>query len=416
MNKRHFPFLLLNLTVCIVCFSFLFASCDELNTEEDSSGPAERIVLTKSQQEVAAKGNDFAVSLLKESFRQNGASDLFLSPMSVTMLSSMIANGAEGETYAEIVKTLGMEGFSLDQVNDYYAKMTGALGKADPSSAFSLANSIWGAKDLPLKKSFKTVIEKTFDADAYTVDFSNKSTLKKVNDWCASKTSGMIPKMLDELSPMTRVLLINALYFQGAWETPFPKANTKTDSFLTLAGAKTDMPFMNMKAGFSCHQDETVSVVRMPYGNGAFEMVAIVPGGDFAAFMASLDMEKITAWLIPTHSSVQLKFPKFTADYDTGEQLPAIMKTLGMNRVFSKDFAELGGISEKPLYVSNMRQKARVEVDEEGTRAAAVTLADMRATSIGHQETAVMNFDRPFLYLIRENSTGAILFMGTKVK
>lgn len=416
MNKPHFPFSLLNLTICFICFSFLSVSCDELDSRDDSSGVAERIVLTKSQQEVAAKGNDFAVALLKESFRQNGASDLFLSPMSITMLSSMIANGAEGETYAEIVKTLGMEGFSLDQVNDYYAKMTGALAKADPSSAFSLANSIWGAKDLPLKKSFKTVIDKTFDADAYTVDFSSQSTLKKVNDWCSAKTSGLIPKMLDELDSRTRVLLINALYFQGAWEIPFPKANTKTDSFTTLTGAKTDMPFMNLKASLACHQDEAVSVVRMPYGNRAFEMDAIVPSGDFAAFMASLDMEKISTWLIPTHYCVDLKFPKFTADYDTDEQLPAIMQTLGMSRVFSKDFAELGGISEKPLYVSNMRQKARVEVDEEGTRAAAVTLAEMRATSIRHQEPAVMNFDRPFLYLIRENSTGAILFMGTKVK
>ena len=407
---RHFPILLLSMLI-----SCLPAACGEVGQEEDGPNDFQPIVLTKSQQEVAARGNDFAVALFKAGYQAGKGENLFLSPMSVSMLCCMLANGAEGETYTEIVNTLGLKGFTIDQVNDYYETMVDALLKADNTVSFSLANSIWAAKDLSVKKSFKNAMNDIYDADTYSVDFSAPSTLKQINGWCSTKTSGLVPKMFEELSAQTRMMLINALYFKGSWVTQFPKDQTAKDDFTTLSGAKAKTEFMQLTADLAGYQDESVSLVRMPYGNGAFLMEAIVPAGDFSTFVAGLDREKLAKWEVPTHSRVDLRFPKFKAEYDTDEQLIPMMESLGMKRAFSSFVAEFGKMSDEPLYVSKMRQKTCVIVNEEGTEAAAVTVADMRKNGAG-PATAVMRFDRPFLYLIRESSTGAILFIGAKVK
>ena len=400
----------------IVILLPVFCSCENLELEDDVLSTAEPIILTKSQKAVADQGNVFALDLLKACYRDSNDSNLFLSPMGVSMLSYMLANGAEGETYEEIVKTVGMEGFSLSQVNGYYTLLASALPKVDRSVAFSLANSFWAANDLKVRKDFSKALESTFDAEGYSIDFSKKSSLNKVNGWCSDKTSGLIPKMFDQLNPETRLLLINALYFNGAWTKKFLKDNTKTGIFTTSSGQPMSVPFMNMTADLNSYQDDEVALVRLPYGNGAFVMEAIMPAGDFNTFLKGLDVEKLNRWRMAQTHTVQLQFPKFEMTYDTEEQLPAILNSLGMKRAFQLN-AEFGKISTEPLYVSNIRQKAYLMVDEEGTAAAAVSIADMRATGYRPSESPLnLVFDHPFLFLIRENSTGAILFIGTKTK
>ena len=393
----------------------LAAGCWDV-VPDDEGGEAQPIVLTKSQEAVMQQGNDFAFNLLRESSREFSGMNLFLSPMGVTIVSSMLANGAQGQTYNEIVEAIGLKNYSLDQVNDCYATLVTALYKADPKVSFSLANSIWVAKDLSLKKKFRTSMETTFDAESYSVDFGAAGTIKQVNDWCSKKTNGLIPKMFDQLSPLTRMLLIDALYFKGDWVYSFAEEKTYEGDFQTLAGAKAQTKFMTMSRDLDVYQDKDVSIVKLPYGNGAFLMEAIMPNGDFAAFLSSLSLAQLQRWDQAVRTArAELHFPKFTAEFDTDEGLVPVLQRLGMKRAFT-EAADFSNMSDESLYVSNFRQKTFIKLDEKGTEAAAVTVAEMRKnTSVGGGSLLLM-FDRPFVYLIREKSTGAILFIGTKIK
>lgn len=396
--------------------SFTPAGCDrfEQNNGNEEFTP---IVLTKSQQAVAAKGDAFAFDFVNAAVKSFPETNLFLSPMSLSMLTSMLANGAEGQTYKEIVKAIGMDGFTIDQVNDCYTTLVAALLKADKSVSLSLANSIWVAQGMDVRQAFKKQMISVYKADVDEVDFGAPSTLKTLNDWCSQKTSGLIPKMFDELDPQIRMILINALYFKGTWTVQFPKEQTAKAQFTTIAGASVLEDFMHASSEtYTGYRDADVTVAHLPYGNGAFEMEVIMPSGkDFYGFLSGLTLEKLARWDADNTGGqkIDLLFPKFKAEFDTEKQLVPIMQRLGMQRAFNSD-AEFGKISSESLYVSDMRQKTFVSVDEAGTEAAAVTVAEMRKN--GLSDAVLMHFDHPFLYLIREKSTGVILFAGLKVK
>lgn len=394
----------------------LAAGCEGLMTDDGGKG-AKPIVLTKSQTAVMEQGNDFAFKLLRECHSEFKGENLFLSPMGVTIVSSMLANGAEGATYDEIVAAIGLKGYSLDKINDCYSTLVTALYKADPKVSFTLANSVWAAKDITLNQKFCSNMSKTFNAESYSVDFGADGTLKQVNDWCSKKTNGLIPKMFDQLSPLTRMLLINALYFKADWVYSFAEEQTYESEFSTLAGGRAKAQFMTMSRDLDVYQDKDVSIVKLPYGNGAFLMEAIQPTGDFAAFLSSLSLAQLQRWdgAIKT-AKADLHFPKITAEFDTDESLVPVLMRLGMKKAFSSFEADFSNMSDESLYVSNFRQKTFVKLDEKGTEAAAVTVAEMRKNSAGGSGSLYLRFDRPFVYLIRESSTGAILFIGTKVK
>lgn len=398
-----------------IFFALALTSCESLNNSSEGNENYEPIVLTKSQQAVAAKGDAFALDFLRACSQAFPGSNLFLSPMSASMLCSMLANGAEDETYAEIVKAIGMDNFTIDQVNDCYTTLVAALLKADRNVSLSLANSLWAAKELDLKSSFRKQMSRVYDAESYVVDFADDATLPRINGWCSDKTKGLIPKMFDEIDPQVQLILINALYFKGTWKVPFVKDLTTQATFYALSGQNTTADFMFAASGdaFTGYQDESVTVVRLPYGNGAFYLEAIMPADkDFMAFLAGLSSEKLARWDANNIQRFEVRFPKFKAAFDTEQQLIPIMQSLGMKKAFSRA-AEFGKISNTPLYVSNMRQKAFVSLDEEGTEAAAVTIAELRKNEAG--SGPVLAFNRPFVYLIREKSTGAILFAGTKL-
>ena len=393
----------------------LLAGCDSITPE--NPGKPVPIVLTKSQTVIMEKGNDFAFKLLRECHKEFAGDNLFLSPMGVNIVSSMLANGAEGQTYKEIVEAIGLQGCTLDQVNGCYSTLVTALYKADPKVSLSLANSLWAAKDLTLKKQFCNNMAKTFDAESFSVDFSAAGTLKDVNDWCSKKTNGLIPKMFDQLSPLTRLLLIDALYFKGDWVYSFAEDQTYEGAFSTLSGGTAKAQFMTMSRDLEAYQDADVSIVRLPYGNGAFQMEAILPNGDFAAFLSSLSFAQLQQWdkAVKT-AKADLHFPKITAEFDTDEGLVPVLMRMGMKSAFSSASADFSNMSNEPLFVSNFRQKTFVKLDEKGTEAAAVTVAEMRKNSVGGSSGMYLRFDRPFVYMIRETSTGAILFIGTKIK
>jgi serpin B len=410
--KKHLHFLLFLPLLAILLPGL--SSCEGLSNDKDSY---DGIALTKSEEAVRDQSNDFSLKLVGQ-LTASGTDNVFVSPMGVVMLNLMLANGAEGETYNQIARTMGMDQLSKDEINAYYKMMYKALSRADKKVSYSLANSIWMKQALDIKSSYKNVLKSIYSAETYSVDFSKTATLDQINHWSNTKTFGMVPRILDHLNSGTVLMLANAIYFKGDWMIPFKKESNVSGTFNCLDGSKQSTTYMcQTTRELKGYVDEEVCVIRMPYGNGAFYMEAILPAtNDFAGFVNSLNKERLVKWGNDNTEAIDLQFPKLDIGYDTGERLlTEVLMNLGMILPFS-NAADFSGISTSPLYVDMMRQKAKILVDETGTTAAATGLTALRLASFEEPVITQMHFDHPFVYMIRESSTGAILFMGSKVK
>ena len=397
---------------CLLFFMVSFVACEGLSSGEDSYGG---IALTKSNESVRDATNGFSLDL----FRQvaDGSSNVFVSPMSLSMLNLMLANGAEGDTYREILQPMGLGTRSLGEINDYYQLMMRSLSRADKSISLSLSNSLWTAKGVSVKSPYKRSLVNVYDADLFSVDFSSQASVDKINQWSNRRTNGQVPKLLDKVDGQTSMMLVNALYFQGEWTHKFKEEASAQGSFESLDGTSTQAIYMhqitNMLNGYA---DEEVCVVRMPYGNGAFYMEAILPLTDYGNFIQTIDMEKLAKWSKDNTEYIDLKFPRMDFEFDSGDRLlTGALQALGMHLPFSAA-ANFSGISDDPLSVSAICQKSRINVDEGGTIAAVSGLAKLRGAPNLDPNITEMHFNRPFIFLIRESSTGCILFMGAKVR
>ncbi|MBQ9711093.1 MAG: serpin family protein [Bacteroidales bacterium] len=402
-----------------------FSSCEKEPKNDDKTMRTWNCVpieMTKTQIELVTGGNTFAFDFFRDMVSRAKGSGVLVSPFSLQAAISMLANGAEEETYDEIVDALGWEGYTTEEINSLYRKLTGGLQNVDEEVSLEIANSVWIEKNFPVKESFSSTLKDNYDAEAFNVNFSASSTLGQINGWCSDKTHRMIPKMLDEISPLTRLMLINALYFKGTWMDEFNKKKSENESFYA-DGKKQKLRFMKDNRPLFGLYSDTFKICEIPYGGGYFTLDVVLPdeGTDFDSFVSSLDDEfwaecrsKMRVY------DVDFSFPVFSQDYSSEENIIPFLQSKGVERAFSSEAAQFGKISDNDLLVSRILQKTSFKTDEKGSEAAAVTVVDMRVTSSGpdHEvvviETPTMTFnaDHPFVYIIRESSSGTILFMG----
>jgi serpin B len=313
-----------------------------------------------------------------------------------------------------MAEVLGMADFTEKEINEYYQKMSKALLHIDPLTEIAIANSIWYRDGFPVKQPFIDINKKHFDAEVKSLDFSKPDAAKIINQWCATQTKNRIKEIIKDPIPDDLVMyLINALYFKSKWESQFDKANTKQDDFTKANKSTIKVNMMEQRVSFPYYADEYLQCVELPYGNGAFSMVAMLPADN-------MNLDQLIGYLDETtwsgilnnlrNRDVMLKLPRFKIECEM--ELNEPVKNAGMQLIFDKDLAEFANISEIPLFVSIIKQKTFVEVNEEGTEAAAVTVLEMVATSVGPSTPVQFFANRPFLYLIKEKSTGAILFIG----
>ena len=406
----------------------LVASCSELSKGDPTQQqpepitpievePAKAITLLPKTRAILEQTNSYAFNFFK-AVSQEQDKNLFLSPYSLSAALGMLYNGAEGETKAEIAKVLGMDGYTPEEINKYYQELTTALFKVDPLSSLSLANAIWAKKGITLKNSFVEMNQNYYDAEVSTLDFSLPSALQTINSWCDEKTNGTIPKILDQIDPLSIVMLANAIYFKSLWTNDFNKSKTVDKTFHNLDGSASKVPMMHQKQMLMEYaQMEKCGMVTLPYGNGAFAMNLILPeeGANIDALIEDLDRESWQAMRAHTDRvKVTLSMPRFKIENTL--DLVDILMGMGMQKAFSDaDFSAMLDISAN---VSKVLQKSYISVDEVGTEAAAVTVIAM-TTSIGpmpNPEEVTMVLDRPFIFAITEQSTGAILFMGKVTK
>ena len=383
-----------------------------VNEEVDESF----LILSDAQHEMVNNNNSFAFSLYNKTMGMNSR---VVSPLSVTYLMSMLANGADGETQQQILATLGWAGEgiqqpSLQDINDYSRMLIEKTARLDKAVTVEIANYVAVNKEFKLNSKFQKSVERDYKAGVESLNFTSPSTLKRINDWCNDRTHGMIPSIINEVDPDAVSYLMNAIYFNGTWKDKFSKEETKQEMF---RGYTRDIQYVDMmhRHGEYFYADgDGYSAVSIPYGNGAFRMTVILPteGSFLRDVMASMDGGKFQELQRSMEKcNVDLKIPRFTTEVDL--PLNDIISALGAPLIFSSQ-ADFSQFARGDFYVSKMFQKAKIEVSEEGTKAAAVTAAIMMMSAVRPEKkrNVVFHADSPFAYIISENSTGSIYFMG----
>ena len=388
----------------------LLAACGKEGPEEY---PGEPIPLTKAEEGINASANSFGFDVFHALYKED---QVLFSPLSASLALSMTATGADGNTAKQMTKVLGFDGFTTDEVNGYYKKMVPALLKADSKTVFEIANSLWISDNISVKKSFTDDCEKYYASEVHSADFSKQATIDKVNKWCSDKTHGKIKSILDGPDPMLVMALMNALYFNGTWTYPFP--NISESKFNTISGKAVDMEMMNVTAEFSYAEYDGFRMVNLPYGNGAFSMKVILPkeDEDFGKAVKRFEaktLDKLNGKV--SKKTVSVIMPRF--NFECQSNLKEVLVALGMEDAFDKVKADFSKMSDEELYIGFVKQKTFIDVNDKGTEAAAVTVVGMMKNSVGGSEPEIIYFnaDRPFLFVIQENSTGAVLFVGQKV-
>lgn len=417
-------------TISFISFTlliFALLSCNKENrgSEPDNTIPVEDLIprkdieLTRAQAEyVKTGGNEFALKLFKEVARDE---NMVISPLSVMFALGMADNGASGNTKAEIEKVLGYGEESVEGLNSFCKTMLESAQEIDPSTKIEFANAaVVNSLQGKLKAEYKSTIETYYSAEICNMEFGKDPVKDFINRWCEQKTHGMIPELLNtEPFPVDFAHLLNAVYFKGIWSSQFKKEDSRKESFTDIEGKKHKVNMMHQEDVFDYMvMPEVCQAVRLPFGNQAFRMVFILPFNEKADGLNDLNEAlDIDLWnSISKQFSgcrVDVKIPSFETTF--GSNLKEGLQHLGVSEAFDPFNAQFGLMAENNTrFVDNIFHKARISVDEQGSEAAAVTDIIIGAYILCFEQKVPVNFhaDRPFIYVITEASTGAILFIG----
>jgi serpin B len=382
--------------------------------------------LTAEQTVFANDNNAFTLNFFQSLNGKMKNRSIVCSPLSITYVLSMVNDGATGTTEQELEQTLGFHKGGIQAVNDYCKNLIYNLPHVDEKVQLDIANAIFLNDKYQLKKQFQQDMANYYDAKAEALDFSSPSTLDRINGWCDEKTRGMIPTILERVEPRTVSYLLNAIYFKADWASMFEKNETREEVFTTPDG-ETRVPLMHQNVYMNYLRNDQYAAVSIPYGNGQWMMTVMLPEdgkttddviSSLAASGWSTDFLK-NPLREARRYAVDLKLPRFETAFDTDDAggLIELLMGMGIRRAFDGNSAEIPNMCENgDLYISMMKQKAKIKVNEEGSEAAAVTIAGLNFLSAvaDTQEPpkATFHANRPFVYLIHEQSSGVILFVG----
>ncbi len=333
------------------------------------------------------------------------------------MALGMAMNGAAGTTYDEMRATLGFGAAASEtEIGESYGSLIALLRGLDPAVNFRIANSIWYRNGFPVNQSFLDAGRDWFDARASALDFGSPSAVPTINDWVSTATAGRIPTIVETIRDDQVMFLINAIYFKGGWRTKFDPARTIDAPFHALGGDQA-AKLMHREGMMKYLQTADFQAVDLPYGNGAYAMTVVLPNEDRSvdAVAASLESAAWAGWMGQLREAeVDLHLPRLRLAWE--RDLIPDLKSLGMRAAFvggDADFTRLSPAGRQ-LYISVVKQKTYVDVDEEGTEAAAVTNVGISLVSMPAR--ASVRVDRPFIVVLRERLSGTILFIGKIVR
>jgi serpin B len=401
-------------SLLLIPFLIISFSC---SSHDGIVNPFSNKTLTPLDKNVALTSNLFGINLLKDINNSEADSNIFLSPLSISSALGMTLNGANGKTYTQMLNTLQLSGNSQAQVNQAYMNLKNILTTADPTVTFTDANSIWCRQSVSFEQNFLGVNNKYFNAYIQSLDFTNPASPGIINNWVSENTNGKITQIVGKIIPPEVVMyLINAIYFKAVWEYKFDTSFTTLRPFYLQNGSVVQCKMMNQLNNFNYYAGLDYQALEIPYGNGNFNMLIILPNNsvDVNQLLSSVNgtmLNQINAGMTQAQK-INLYLPRFQVNYNI-----SLMKSLidlGMVDAFDPFSADFSNICKTlKLYITDVIHKTYVKVDEEGTEAAAVTVV-----SIGAQfviENPVFSVDHPFIFLITEKNSGAIIFAGKVV-
>ena len=396
------------LSIFLLCAVSLFCSC----SDDDDTYKRGYIELSSLEKEIAQQSKSFAFNLLNAvNDNTDDNSQVLVSPLSASFALSMAMNGASGETLNEFVDVLGFSGYSAGEINTFNRKLLGGLNRLDNSVKIEVSNSLWLNSGFSVLDSYRNAVKSDYKAQLQQVDFAQPSTLDAINSWCSRNTGGLVNNMLDYLSPDNMFLLINTLYFKAPWAAPF--TTVKQGAFTTITGEEQTVDFMTGEQNARYYQSDRYTAAAITYGNGAFCYYVVLPneGIDADECIDELAAGSWSDYRDYYYGIVNLKLsmPKF--EISSKRYLASPLMGMGLNAAFLPG-ADLSNMTSIPTtHISNVLQGVVFKVDEMGAEAASATVitGDVAAPPPMNVELTV---DRPFLFFVQEQSSGAILFAG----
>lgn len=377
--------------------------------------PGRAFARTPSQtSQLDAANLNFAFKLNALLAGASSSENLFFSPLSISLALAMVFNGARGSTLQALANATGFAGMSQADLNQAARALLAALQSRDPAVSLSIANSLWYRQGIAVSPTFAATLKSAYGANATALDFASPGAPVTINAWVNRTTHGLIPSIVHSIAPSDVLFLINALYFKAKWATQFSPSNTAPGPFTLASGQKKTLPLMNQMGTYGYRETALYQAISLPYAAGAFSMVIVLPSASssLAQFQRGLNA---TAWqqlvsTLPMRYG-RLVLPRFTVDYSASLRLP--LSDLGMGIAFDPTQADLSGMFTAIRgFISGVQHRAVMAVNEQGTRAAAVTAIGVGATAMPMQ-TFTMVVDRPFFCVIRDNESGTVLFMGS---
>jgi serine protease inhibitor len=370
-------------------------------------------------QRLVDANNGFGFNLYSELASAKADSNLFISPSSIITALAMTYNGAEGETREAMQKTLQLEGMSLDEINAAFADLLTILQNPDPEVELAVANSLWAREGVAFHEEFINRNREYYKAEVAELDFNNDTAADVINGWVKEKTRDKIDSIVNPpINPETILFLINAIYFNGEWSVPFEPENTRDVIFTAVDGSTNKQPLMFRNDDFRYLDNDLFQAVNLPYGkNERVSMYVILPAEemDLERLYSVLNNANWNSWVnsFSTREG-ELGLPRFSFEYVTS--LNAALNALGMGVAFDENMADFSGMRPTPpnLFISDVKHKTFIDVNEKGTEAAAVTSVEVGTTAM--PETFSMIVNRPFFFAIVDDLTGIILFMGSVLK
>ncbi len=393
--------------------SFLLVACGSATEPQ----PLQELPrdLSAAERSLIASGNEFGLALFERLATGSPQENVILSPLSAYLALGMTANGADFETLEAMRAALAQTELSEEEANDAFRDLMELLLGLDEHVEFQLANSIWHRDDFPVRPDFVDLSREYFDAVVEALDFDDPAAAATINAWVEEETRGRIVDLIDEIDPEHVMFLINALYFQGDWQEAFDRDDTRTADFRRLDGSTVPVPLMS-RTGEVRHQvRDGFEAVELLYGRGAFAMTVILPpeGTPPAELVDGLDAPTWDEWMASFEErEVSVQLPRFRLEWE--EMLNDALSAMGMDVAFDRDRADFGRLVEEGaflpgnLYITEVKQKTFIDVNEEGTEAAAATSVGVGITSA----PPAFRADRPFLFALRERFSGTVFFLG----
>jgi serpin B len=362
----------------------------------------------------------FAFKLFAKLTKQEPGRNIFISPASVALALAMVYNGAAGETQQAIAAALELVSMSLDDINRANAELLGAIEHADPQVRLVIANSLWARKGLSFERDFLRRCEEFYQAEVAALDFAEPRAAATINAWVSEHTDGKIEKILDRIDPAAVLFLLNAIYFKGNWTRQFDRRRTEEQAFHLLDGSQKKHPLMAQSGEYRHCEGPDFQAVSLPYGSERLSMYVFLPKQrtSLTAFQRSLSDGNWNAWMRQFREREgTIVLPRFKLTYEV--KLNEALMALGMTAAFDRRRANFEGMCPgqgRAVSIDEVKHKTFVEVNEEGTEAAAVTSVGMVLASFAPKRTFSMVVDRPFFCAIRDDQNGTILFMGSIVE